>query len=324
MNASGAASFLVLTILGWALCATATSSLPASAGSLAEGQAASQELIVCGGDEVYILDLAKEENGKPKKVWSWRAQDRPELPWYLHGVEFAGTDECKPVDGGKKILITSSGSGVALVERGTGKALFWAVAENAHSADMLPNDRIAVATSGHEIEAPPRNPSRLTVYDAKTPGKELYSTDLPWGHGVVWDDQRRFVWALSHHDIRAYRLAEWETDHPSLELIAIVDLPEGGGHDMYPVPGSPLMTITTGRHCWVFDRDKRSFQLHPQLGETGDVKSISVNPVTGRVAYVHGEGENWWAEHVRFMQPDGMIDLTGERVYKARWNAPVR
>jgi hypothetical protein len=299
--------------------------LSAAAGSPAAGQTgAFQELIVCGGDEVYILDLAREENGKPKKVWSWRAQDRSELPWYLHGVEFAGTDECKPVDGGKKILITSSGSGVALVERETGKALFWAVAENAHSADMLPNDRIAVATSGHEIEAPPRNPSRLIVYDAKAPEKELYSTDLPWGHGVVWDDQRQLLWGLSTHDVRAYRLAEWETDHPSLELIAIVDLPEGGGHDMYPLPRSPLMTITTSRHCWVFDRDKRSFRLHPQLGETGFVSGLSVNPVTGQIAYVQAEGGNWWAERVRFMNPDKVVELAGERIYKARWNAPIR
>ena len=32
-------------------------------------------------------------------------------------VKFRSTDECKPVDGGSKILITSSSDGVALVEK---------------------------------------------------------------------------------------------------------------------------------------------------------------------------------------------------------------
>jgi hypothetical protein len=308
------------------LCSHVSLCSAAGAAGSAEGQSKGQcsELILCGGDEVYILDLATEDDGRPEKVWSWRAKDRPELPGHLQGVEFAGTDECKPVDGGRKILITSSGSGVALVDRQTGEALFWAVAENAHSADMLPGDRIAVATSGHEMAAPPRNPNRLIIYDAKTSEKELYSTELPYGHGVVWDEQRQLVWALSGRDVRAYRLVEWETDHPSLEFIAVVDLPEGGGHDLYPLPHSPLMTVTTVSHCWLFDRDKRSFRLHPQLGEAGYVKSISVNPVTGQIAYVQSEGENWWAERVRLLDAAGELHRPGERVYKARWNAPTR
>ena len=81
--------------------------------------------------------------------------------------------------------------------------------------------------------------------------------------------------------------------------------------------------MTTGAHCWLFDRDKRSFKLHPQLRETGHVNSISTNPVTGQIAYVQGEGEKWWAERVLLMQPDRVVDLAGESVYKARWNTPV-
>jgi hypothetical protein len=189
---------------------------------------------------------------------------------------------------------------------------------------MLPGDRIAVATSGHEIEAPPKNPNQLIIYDARTPEKELYSTELPWGHGVVWDPHRRILWALSHRDIRAYRLAEWESEHPSLDHLFSVDLPEGGGHDLYPMTDSPFITVTTNAHCWVFDRDKRSFKLHPQLGEARLVKSISVNPVSGQVIYVQAEGGNWWGEHVRLLAPEGELHRPGERVYKARWNLEVR
>jgi len=284
------------------------------------------ELILCGWDEVFILDMSQSGNGRPKKVWSWWANGHPGVPWYQKDVSFGATAECKPVDGGANILITSSGSGVgvALVTRDTGKVLFHAVTENAHSADLLPGNRLAVATSGHEVGTPPINPDRLTIYDAKTPGKELYSTELPRGHGVVWDEARQTLWALSHRDLRAYRLAKWDSESPSLEMLFMLDLPVGGGHDLYPVPDSPLMTVSTYGHCWLFDRDKRSVQPHPQLEETGSVKGISINPVTGQLAYVQAEGDNWWAERVHLLQPDSVLYLPGERLYKARWNVQVR
>jgi hypothetical protein len=280
------------------------------------------ELILCGWGEVFILDLSQLEDGKPKKVWSWQANGHADLPWYGQDVSFGATDECKPVDGGRKILITSSGLGVgvALVDRASRKVLFWARAENAHSADLLPGDRVAVATSVHEIPDPPLNPDRLTIYDARTPGKELCHTELPAGHGVVWDDGRHILWALANQEIRAYRLADAETDHPSLEKLFSVKLPESGAHDLYPVPGSGLMTVTTGMHCWLFDTETRSLRPHPQLGGVGNVKSISTNPVTGRLAYVQAEQPNWWAERVHLMKPDGVLHLSGERLYKARWN----
>jgi hypothetical protein len=295
-------------------------------GAGVETKANPHELILCGWDEVFMLDMSQPRDGRAKKVWSWQANGHAGLPWYQQKVGFGATSECKPVEGGAKILITSSGwgVGVALVERDTSTVLFHAVSENAHSADLVPGDRLAVATSGHEVGRPLINPDRLTIYDAKTAGKELYSTELPRGHGVVWDEARQVLWALSRGGLHAYGLAEWDSDSPSLEMVFMVDLPEGGGHDLYPVAGSSLMTVTTYRHCWLFDREKRSFELHPQTGETGKVKSISVNPVTGELAYVQAEGEDWWAERVHLRQPDSVLHLPGERLYKARWNVQIR
>ncbi len=289
-------------------------------------EASPSELILCGWDEVLILDLSQFENGKPKRVWSWQANGHADLPWYGQEIGFGATDECKPVDGGRKILVTSSGLGVgvALVDRASRKVLFWARAENAHSADLLPGDRVAVATSVHEVPEPPLNPDRLTIYDARTPGKELCHTELPAGHGVVWDQGRQVLWALANQEIRAYKLANADTEHPTLEKLFSVELPEGGAHDLYPVPDTPLMTVTTYRHCWLFDRDKRSLQLHPQLGEIGDVKSISVNPATGQLMYVQAEGGDWWAERVHSLKPAAVLHLPGERLYKARWNVQIR
>jgi hypothetical protein len=283
------------------------------------------ELILCGWDEVFILDMSQPQSGKPKKVWSWQANGHADLPWYGQDVGFGATDECKPVDGGRKILVTSSGLGVgvALVDRASRKVLFWARAENAHSADLLPGDRVAVATSIHEVTDPPLNPDRLTIYDGRAPGRELCHTELPAGHGVVWDEERQILWALSSRDIRAYRLAQWDSEEPSLEMLSGVYLPEGGAHDLYPVPGGLFATVTTHRHCWLFDRDNGSLHLHPQLWGTSNIKSVSVNAVTGQLAYVQSEGEEWWAERVRFLQPDSVLHLPGERLYKARWNVEI-
>src|SRR5688572_23608785 len=82
---------------------------------------AAGEIVVCGRDEVFIVDLSDPTS----KVWSWRAADRPEIPEELR-PKFRTTDECKPLDGGARILITSSGGAAALVERSTGRALWWA------------------------------------------------------------------------------------------------------------------------------------------------------------------------------------------------------
>ena len=54
-----------------------------------------------------LVDL----DAQPRKVFSWKAQDRPELPAAFKN-KFKTTDECKPV-AGNRILITASSDGVA-------------------------------------------------------------------------------------------------------------------------------------------------------------------------------------------------------------------
>src|SRR5215211_3031723 len=122
-----------------------------AAHALAQPHAARRELIVCGWDEVFILDVEAKPAGKnDRRVWTWRAQDRPELPDEFKPL-FRTTDECKPDEDGGRILNTSSGSGVALVNRADGRVLFHARVLNAHSAELLPGNRVAVAAS-HDRE----------------------------------------------------------------------------------------------------------------------------------------------------------------------------
>src|SRR5262245_7650010 len=158
-----------IALLLWTSCATPP------------GASRPSDLLVCGGDEVVIVDL--RDPAAPKPIWSWRAADRPELPEPFR-KKFGSTDDCKPADGGRKILITSSGGAVALVERSTGRVLFYAAAPNAHSAEVIPGNRVVVACS----TKPEGN--RLVVHDLAVSDSPLAFEELPGAHGAVLDEER--------------------------------------------------------------------------------------------------------------------------------------
>ena len=278
------------------------------------GSTESEELILCGWDEVFILELSGPADSLPRKVWSWKAAACPNLPDSMK-TRFGTTDDCKPVDQGRKVLITSSEDGVALVERESGKAVFYATAPNAHSADLLPGGRVAVASS-HSQAA---NGDRLIVFESGLPGRELCSIRLSWCHGVVWDNQRQLLYALADSSVHVYKLIYWETDYPGIEETGKIDLPESGGHDFYPVPHGPFIALSTSGHCWLFDRDTRTVSAHPELKDLGNVKCITVNPRSGRLAWVQAEGKDWWAERVHLLHPEYTLRLPGEHLYKVRW-----
>ncbi len=276
------------------------------------------ELVVCGWDEVYILRFDPGTNSKPERVWTWRAKDRADV---LDDFEklFNHTDECKPFDGGARILITSSDGAVALVDREKDRVVFHGRAPNAHSADLLPGGRVAVAASHH----PTLKGDRLIVFDVTKPDQELWSEELPWGHGVVWDEQRQVLWALADKDIRVFELRDWKTATPKLHRAGSIQLPEGGGHD-FSVVDRTLIALSTTNHCWLLDRETRTIRPHPELGDQAKVKGISHHPRTGQITYVQAEGKDWWAERIHFLKPAGTLHVPGEHFYKVRWNTVVR
>jgi len=276
----------------------------------------SAEIILCGWDEVFILALDDQPDPGSEKVWSWRAADSPEIPEAMRPL-FRSTDECKPVDGGRRILITSSSNGVALVERATKRALFHATAANAHSAAMLPGERTVVAAS----VSPSGKGDRLVLFGVDASGRELWSGPLAAAHGVVWDARRALLWGLGGSELRSWRLAQWDGPTPALEPAEMFRLPDPGGHDLFAAPGeNPDLFVTTNDHCWLFDRDRRAFRPHPVLADAGDIKCLSAHARTGRVVYTQAERPNWWTARVRFLDPPGLLHLPGERLYKARWD----
>lgn len=269
-----------------------------SAGALAPPR---RELLVCGWDELVALDVS---GAAPRKVWGWKAESREDLPPAYRKL-FRTIDECKPAGAGR-ILLTASSDGVALIERPSGRVLFYAQGANAHSAEMLPGGLIAVACSVRQ-----RGGNRVVLFDAATPEKELASAELYSGHGVVWDARRDTLWALGGRELKAFTAAlEWKAAH---------ELPDEGGHDLWAVPDSPKLGLTTHDGVWEFDRDTRLFRRHAALGHLAHVKSVAPHPTTGETAYIKAAPPNWWSERIEFLHPARTLRLPGERLYKARW-----
>jgi len=271
------------------------------------------ELIICGEQEVSILSFENTTDTTYKKVWSWTEKDAKELPDSLKQLLFA-TDECKSVNKGEQILITASWrGGVALIDRQSKKMLFYAVLPNAHSAELLPNNRVVVAGS----KAIGGN--CLNVYNINKSNHVIFTDSLYSGHGVIWDKKREILWALGYDDLRAYTLENWNSNTPSLKLIDTYKIPGISGHDLQRVPESANLLITENESVWNFDRDKRTFSEFKTLAEIKHVKSVMINSFTNQLVYVYADSGKAHSKYIRFSNPSKEIYFLEKKIYKARW-----
>ena len=88
------------------------------------------------------------------------------------------------------------------------------------------------------------------------------------------------LYALADEEIRIYKLLHDNPAEISLARIALLALPERGGHDLYPVPRTNFLSVSTESGCWLFDRESFSFEPHPVLADSSRVKSLAVHPLT--------------------------------------------
>jgi hypothetical protein len=275
-------------------------------------RAAERQLICCGAETVFIVPLVEGGTMTGEPIWSWQAKDSPEIPDSMRG-QFRTTDECKPV--GDDVLVTSSSGGVALVRRNDKKCLFLASVRNAHSACLLPENRIAVAasTGGDAVQ----------VFDRAKGGPQAKATaqlPLEGAHGVVWDADQKRLWALGTHELLRIDLRELAG---TLEL-AIDDrwtLPTRGGHDLLSARDPRVLFVTTNSAVYQFDRQSHKFQPFTPLADHAEVKSIDEHPATGQIVYHKADtaAKTWWSDTIRFLNPEGAIVLP-QRLYKVRWD----
>jgi hypothetical protein len=274
--------------------------------------ASDDALLLCGFDEVIAVSPQALAAGKLEKLWRWKAVGRGDMPAEA-ARRFGTTDDCKPIRGGRQILITSSGGGCALVDFPSGEVKWFAIVENAHSIELLPGDRVVVAGSTGA------NGNRLVLFDIARSNAPVWHTSLHSAHGVVWDEPRQALWALGFDELRRYSLAEWDSDSPSLKLEQTYALPDDGGHDLQAVPGSADLVVTTHATVSLFDRDTGAFRPHPALQGRKHVKSLAIHPKSGETYFVQADSPEWWSRSLRSLDPPGTFPVEGERLYKARW-----
>jgi hypothetical protein len=105
----------------------------------------------------------------------------------------------------------------------------------------------------------------------------------------------------------------------ALALLQPYPLPQVNGHDLRAVPHTPDLVLYTGTGVFLFDQNTRQFRPHPQLANAGDVKSVSVHPLTGRTFFTQGSSTGWWTDTLSFLAREAKMQLRGQRLYKVPW-----
>lgn len=277
-----------------------------------EKKQASHEIMICGDDKVWILNKNESDGTDVKVLWKWEYADvadqiPPEYKNYLRSM-----DECKFVDNNTKVLLASSSGGVLLIERATKECLFYAYAPMAHSVDLLPGKRIAVANSTH-----PKGNS-IELYDLDKPEVVIWKDTLYSGHGSVWMNKRNRYYALGYQELREYSLKEWNTPTPSMQLERTWTIPDKGGHDLSPVSDYELL-VSDHHGVSLFNIDTETFTSFAPLDAVENVKSVNFDKKTNALVYTKAE-ESWWTFNFYMTNPDKTIHVPGTKWYKVRTN----
>lgn len=279
-------------------------------------------LIACGSNKVYIFDefLARtSHNYKDGLMWEWDASSAKSLI----GATMDHIDDAKPVNDNKQLLVTSSYNWACLVDIATKNILWYATGvKNAHSAEILPGNLIAVACAGGYV----------ALFDASVPNKKLAQYDLDSAHGVVWIDSVERLYAIGSSTLQKYRVLG---NALSLDQTFDTKSSVSGLHDMTKYDSNTL--IMTGSRAALFNVNTNTFTNIPHFNGFVGMKSINCNPDTGEVYYTFGaeglsEGSYTWSSHwIRYsdnymaatpggqtLAVDGYIRVEDINMYKVR------
>lgn len=258
------------------------------------GKLAYTELAFVGSTNVYIINADNSEGDQLDVLWHWDSS-KSDIPAGYIGM-FNHCDDAKLVDGGTKLLVTSSSTtgGCALIDRNTEKCLFYARANNAHSAELLPDGRLVVACSTGTND---RNNS-LLVFDTDKPDEVKYQAELTSAHGVQWIASRQRLYAIGEDKLVEYSLSDWNTDQPKLHVERTITTPKNGLHDLTVVSDDEL--LCAGNSAYLLHLDNLTFDELPQFRGESNVKSVNYNKSSGVIWATIAE-ESWWTFHIKEM-----------------------
>jgi len=242
-------------------------------------------------------------------IWTWTPQKAgvpvSEYTW------FSNPSEVKPVYNRKYILMTASGGAVALIRIADSKLMFYAYAgQNPHSAEVLPDGNVAVATS---------TDGKLNTFvtdTVKGKGEIFKSYNLPSAHNVVWDKERQRLYTTEGSLLYSYKYNN-DKKAPSLtsrELLYELPSSETCAHDLYPVNGEKdMLWLTTNENVWKYDVVKNEItKVYPFYG----VKSVSDSPDGVLMLYPVTE---WWSDGLIGGTGKKLFSISGAKIYKGRW-----
>ncbi|MCI1784758.1 MAG: DUF6528 family protein [Bacteroidales bacterium] len=249
-------------------------------------------LAVCGDNRIYIVNASKAaESGYETAIMrSWNAAEEAGILG-LESTVCDHIDECKPVNGGKDLMVTSSYGWCVLLDICTKKILFHtSLCTGAHSAELLPSGRIAIACSDKG--------NALQIYDISGPDKIIYSTNFVSAHGLFWNEDTKRLYVAGGQLLNIYELAGWNTSSPSLKLVKSIKTPEGAIHDL-TFAGRNKLCIS-GRCSYLYDMAAEDFEELPLFESSGALKSVNYDMSTGQFWYTDAtipEGNESWSSH---------------------------
>jgi len=283
-------------------------------------------LLVCGSNMVYLIDArpAVAQGYKSAILWQWNAVSAAST-LHLDASRMNHLDDCKPVDDGKKLLITSSYNWAVLLDIETKKVLWYSKdSKNAHSADCLPGNRIAVACSaGTETE----QGDKVQVFDAAS-GKLLYDTPFQSTHGVVWNASTQRLYVGGKSLLNIYKLQDWDTSTPSLVLDKSIKTSDyvTGVHDVTLVNDKTL--LVAGKKAALYDISSGRFSALGSFANSTALKSVNRHPSTNEVWYTDAtepEGDYTWSSYLVRHRSDASVGsedmsirITDINIYKVR------
>lgn len=280
---------------------------------------ASTHLAFCGSDMIYMIDPALITNSyKDAVIWQWDAKTlAPVLG--IKESRCNHIDDCKPVEAGKRMLVTSSYNWAALLDVETKQPLFYTTqSTNAHSAELLPGGKVAVAcsTGGDAVQ----------IYDITKPNQVVFSASLPSAHGVVWMESTQRLYAIGGKTMNVYKLVDWETATPKIELERSIETKKSGLHDLTKVDDNTL--CVSGQSSYLFNINDESWTQLSLLAGATALKSVNYNAETREMWYTDAtvpEGSQTWSTHTLHYATDpfGSTDASTVRcedidIYKVR------
>ncbi len=279
-----------------------------------------RKLIAAGSTKVYLFyadEAAASGNYASGLLWSWSSTD------FSFGKSTDHIDDCKVVNDGKQFLVTCSNnnSWCALINYPKGDVAFSVTdATNAHSSELLPNDRIVVASSD--------GGDKLLLYNMD--GKLLSSNNLTSAHGVVWMSSVQRLYAIGGTSLQVYSLKDWNTSTPSLYLEKTISTTGyvAGLHDASKVNDNYIAvagSASSGHSCSVFNVNTETFTVLTHFNNIVGMKSINYNPESGEAYYTYAAagtsegGYDWSSKKVRYSD-DLTKQATGDGTGTSNWS----